>query len=70
MTFKGPIRVTKRLFDRLYLINGTSYDKSVYEILIVSHIWPFSLSYKILPWMTLKCQIKVIEFLAGCFFHK
>ena len=33
------------------------YDQSLYETHIVSRIWPFSL-----PWMTLKGQIKVIEF--------
>ena len=46
---------------------GTSYDESLYETHIVSHIWPFSLPYKIWPWMTLIGQIKVIEFSTDCF---
>ena len=35
--------------DRLHLINGTSYNQSLYETHIVSHIilWPFSLPYNI-----------------------
>ena len=31
----------------IYGSNGTSYDESLYEINIVSHIWPFSLPDKI-----------------------
>ena len=58
-----------RNFNMLYLINSASYNQSLYETHIVSHIWRFSLPYKIWPWMTLKGQIKVIEFSAGCF-HK
>ena len=34
-------------FYRLYLINSTSYDQSLYETHIVSHMWPFSLPYKV-----------------------
>ena len=30
-------------FNMLYLINSTSYDQSLYETHIVSHILPFSL---------------------------
>ena len=36
-----------RPFKGLCLINGASYDQSLYEIHIVSHIWPFSLPYNI-----------------------
>ena len=53
------------IFNRLYLINGTSYDKNVYKIHIVNHIWPFNIPYSIWLWMTLKGQTKVIEFWAG-----
>ena len=28
-------------------LDGTSYDQSLYELHIVSHIWPFSLSDQI-----------------------
>ena len=45
-------------------IKGTSYDQSLYEIHIVSHMWPFSSN---LYNLTLKGQIKIIEFLAGSF---
>ena len=31
-----------RPFKGLCLINGASYDQSLHEIHIVSHIWPFS----------------------------
>ena len=34
-----------RPFKGLCLINGASYDRSLYEIHIASHIWPFSLPY-------------------------
>ena len=34
-------------FKGMCLINGASYDQSLYEIHIVSHIWPFSLPYNI-----------------------
>ena len=43
------------------------YDESLYEIHIVSHIWPFSLPDKIWPWMSLKGQIKVNDILVGCY---
>ena len=33
----------------------------------INTVWPICLHYTILPWMTLKSQIKVIEFLAVCF---
>ena len=36
MIFKGQIKV--RTFNRLYLINGTSYDQSLYETNIVNNI--------------------------------
>ena len=32
---------------RGFLIDGTSYDPSLYEIHLVSHIWPFSLPFNI-----------------------
>ena len=42
-----PLKVKSRLhtFKELCLINGASYDQSLYEIHIASHIWPFSLPY-------------------------
>ena len=42
-----PLKVKSRLqtFEELCLINGASYDQSLYEIHIASHIWPFSLPY-------------------------
>ena len=45
--FGLPLMVKSRLqtFKELCLINGTSYDQSLYEIHIASHIWPFSLPY-------------------------
>ena len=54
-----------RPFKGLCLINGASYNRNLYEIHIVSHIWPFSLPYNIWPLMKLKGQIKVIGFSAG-----
>ena len=41
------LKVKSRLqtFKELCLINGASYDQSLYEIHIASHIWPFSLPY-------------------------
>ena len=41
------LKVKSRLqmFKELCLINGASYDQSMYEIHIASHIWPFSLPY-------------------------
>ena len=32
-------------FQGVCLINGASFDRSLYEIHIASHIWPFSLPY-------------------------
>ena len=52
-------------FKWLYLINGAAYYKNLHEIHIVSHIWPFSLPYNILPLMQLNGQVKVIEFSMG-----
>ena len=49
-------------------INGASYDQSLYDSYIVSHIWPFSLPYDIWPGMTLKGKINVIEFSPGLFY--
>ena len=42
-----PLNVKSRLqtFKELCLINGASYDQSLHEIHIASHIWPFSLPY-------------------------
>ena len=42
-----PLKVKSRLhtFKELCRINGASYDQSMYEIHIASHIWPFSLPY-------------------------
>ena len=42
-----PLKVKSRLhtFKELCLINGASYDQSLYEIHIASHVWPFSLPY-------------------------
>ena len=39
-----PLKVKSRLqtFKELCLINGASYDQSLYKIHIASHIWPFS----------------------------
>ena len=54
-----------RHFKRLCLINGALYYQSLYEIHLVSHIWPFSLPYDIGPLTKLKGQIKVIGFSAG-----
>ena len=34
-------------YPGLCLINSASYDQSLYEIHIISHIWPFSLPYNI-----------------------
>ena len=45
----------------------SQYDESLYEIYILSHIWSFSLPDKILPWMSLKGQIKVNDILVGCY---
>ena len=45
----------QRISRKRYIV----YDESLYEIHIVSHIWPFSLPDKIWPWMSLKGQIKV-----------
>ena len=44
-----PLMVISRsqTFKGLCLINGASYDESLYEIHIISHIWPFSLPYHI-----------------------
>ena len=65
--FGLPLNVKSRShpFNGLCLINGASYDQSLCEIHIVSHIGPCSLSYNILPLMTLKGQIKIIGFSAG-----
>ena len=43
------LKVKSRLqtFNELCLINGASYDQSLYEIHIACHIWPFSLPYDI-----------------------
>ena len=49
----------------LYLINGASYDQSLYEIHIVSHIWPFSLPYDIWPLMRLKGKSRSFGFQPG-----
>ena len=38
---------------------GACYDKSLYETHIVSHIWSFSLTHDLWPWITFKGQIKV-----------
>ena len=32
-------------FNGLCLINGASYDRSLYELHIAGHIWPFNLPY-------------------------
>ena len=42
-----PLTVKSRLqtFKELSPINGESYDQSLCEIHIASHIWPFSLPY-------------------------
>ena len=45
--FKGQIKVTDLSMGCTCLINGTSYDQSLYEIHIVSNIWPFSLPFNI-----------------------
>ena len=45
----------------------TVHDKSLYEIHIVSHIWPFCLPDKIWPLMILKGQIKVNDILIDCY---
>ena len=63
ITFKGQIKVTP--FKGLCLITGALYSESLYEIHIVSHIWPFSLPYNIWPLMKLKGQINVIGCSAG-----
>ena len=59
------VKWRSQILQGLFLINGTSYDQSLYEIHIVSHIWPFSLPFNIWPLMKLKGQIKVIGFSAG-----
>ena len=46
----------------MLLMNGESYDQSVYETHFVSDIWLISLYYNIWSWMTLEGQIKVIGF--------
>ena len=45
----------RRPFKGLFLINGTSYDQSLYEIDIISH----TILYE-MPWVAFKGQIKVI----------
>ena len=60
MSNQGP-----RPFKGLCLINGASYNKSLYEIHIVSHIWPFSLPYNILPLMKLKGKSRSFGFQPG-----
>ena len=64
-----PSKVNSMLetFQGVCLINGASYDQSLCEIHIVSHIWPFILPYDIKFWplMKLKEQTKVIGFSAG-----
>ena len=65
MTFKGQLKAAE--LSTGCIVNGASYDQSLYETYIVSHIWPLSLPYNIWPWKTLKGKIKVIEFLAVFF---
>ena len=57
------------IFETVHAMTNVSIKHLlyIYEKLIISHNWPFSLPDKVWHWMTLKGQIKVIEFLAGCF---
>ena len=41
------VKSRSQTFQGVCLINGASFDQSLCEIHIVSHIWPFSLPYNI-----------------------
>ena len=63
------VKSNSRSFKGLYLINGAWFDKSLYNILIVSRICPFSLPYNILPLIKLKDKSRPLGF-QWAIFHK
>ena len=60
---KGQIQGQKVQFGPVWSISA-NISETVHRMM---KVWPFSLPYKIWPWMTLIGQIKVIKFSTGCF---